>query len=193
MTHFGFTSLRISAILTLFALPLLISHSLNAKRITTTHKVVKKTYAKSDKSKSRYVAKDQESLRKVLAGENSIVDVVDSIPVIFSADSVSFSGYDKTVSSSIETFLVTNRNPIPIQRIEVRITYLDMNGRMLHSRVAEAYCFVPPGETRKADIPTWDKQKTYYYYLGPEPKRVATPYKVTIQPRAFYFSPAYVH
>ena len=60
-----------------------------------------------------------------------------------------------------------------------------MKGRMLHSRIVELDCEVPPEESRKFDITSWDKQHTYYYYLGNEPKKVATPFQVKFLPLSF--------
>ena len=58
-----------------------------------------------------------------------------------------------------------------------------MKQRMLHSRDYDIKCLIPSKQTRKIDIPTWDKQKTYYYYLGNKPKKIATPYNRQYHPR----------
>ena len=96
-------------------------------------------------------------------------------------DSISFSGYDKPAPSSKESFHITNSSTKQINKVGIRITYLDLKDRMLHSRDVEVGCCVPGGESRLASIPSWDIQHTFFYYLGPEPKKVATPYKVTIK------------
>lgn len=98
----------------------------------------------------------------------------------------SFSGYDKEVSSNIESFILTNPTDKFITGFNVVIEYLDMQGRMFHSREITESCHVPPGESRRIDIPGWDKQHTYYYYLGNEPRRVATPFKVVFHPKSFW-------
>lgn len=97
-----------------------------------------------------------------------------------------FSGYDKELNSSKESFLLTNRSSKVITGFVVRIDYQDMEGRMLHSRLIEESCVLPPGETRRFDIKSWDSQHTYYYFLGNEPKKVATPYKVAFLPQVFW-------
>lgn len=99
---------------------------------------------------------------------------------------MSFSGYDKQATSTIESFLLTNKSGYDISGIKVRIYYKDMKGRMLHSRDVSKKCNVRSGETQKLDVSTWDKQKSYYYYLSNEPRRVSTPYQVDIQPLAFW-------
>lgn len=99
---------------------------------------------------------------------------------IDASDKVLFSGYDKTLSSSIESMLITNELPVKIGKVSLRIVYLDMKGRMLHSRELVLTCDIPSGETRKTDFRSWDSQHTYYYYKGPAPRRSVTPYKVKV-------------
>lgn len=98
----------------------------------------------------------------------------------------SFSGYDKEPNSNKESFILMNPGPYVITGYEVKIEYLDMQGRMLHSRKVTLPCFVPPGENHRFDIPSWDIQHTYYYYLGNAPKRVATPFQVRFLPQAIW-------
>ena len=93
-----------------------------------------------------------------------------------------FSGYDKEVNSSQESFLMTNPSDKTIIGIEVRIDYLDLENRLFHSRNISEQCEIPPFETRRIDIKSWDSQHTYYYYLGNEPKKIATPFKVKFTP-----------
>ena len=110
--------------------------------------------------------------------------------VVFSPSTIKFAGYEKEVNSGKETFLIINDSDVAITEIEVEIVYLDMKDRMLHSRTIALKCDVPSGETRKKDIASWDLQHTYYYYLGNEPKKVATPYKVKFQPKSFIIAPS---
>lgn len=99
---------------------------------------------------------------------------------------VGFSGYDKEVNSNQESFIVTNGSPWELTGFRVNIEYQDLKGRMLHSRLLTVPCDTPSGESRKLDISAWDTQHTYYYYLGNEPKKVATPFKVVFHPEAFW-------
>ena len=98
---------------------------------------------------------------------------------------INFAGYEKEANSNKESFIIVNPTGFVIKGYEVKIDYLDLQGRMLHSQTIRKKCKVPPGESRKLDIPSWDTQHTYFYYLGNEPKKVATPYKVKIIPLAF--------
>lgn len=99
---------------------------------------------------------------------------------------IKFAGYDKEPNSNRESFLIINPTESLLTGFEVRIDYLDMKGRMLHSRNITEGCDVPPGETRRLDITSWDTQHTYYYYLGNEPKKVATPFQVSFTPINFW-------
>lgn len=95
---------------------------------------------------------------------------------------IKFAGYDKEVGSNLESFIIVNTTKHDLTGFRVRIDYEDMQGRMLHSREVEEVCYVPKGETRRFDIKSWDLQHTFYYYLGNEPRRVATPFKVIFTP-----------
>lgn len=100
----------------------------------------------------------------------------------FDIDQIKFAGYDKEVNSSKESFIIVNNSLLPIISMSVEIIYTDMDGRMLHLRELDINCEVPPGQSRRKDIASWDSQHTYYYYLGNEPKKVATPFKVEFRP-----------
>lgn len=144
-----------------------------------------------EKGKNINISHDSEShdgIRRVEATEPVIIGSDPEGPIWFYPDSISFTGYDKTVQSKKESFLIVNKSGAEIKKIGIRITYLDLKDRMLHSRDATVECTVPPGETRKGDISSWDTQQTYFYYLGPEPRRVATPYKVRFEPLWFMIS-----
>ena len=114
-------------------------------------------------------------------------DSLEKFKALFGGDkAIGFAGYDKEANSSKESFLIVNPSEYTLTGFTVDINYLDMQGRMLHSRKLTEPCFVPPGETRRIDLRSWDSQKTYYYYLGNAPKKVATPYQVSITPLSFW-------
>ncbi len=96
---------------------------------------------------------------------------------------ISFSGFDKPASSRRETFLISNSSGQHLKGVEVRILYRDPEGRMLHSREEKIMIDIPAGETRQADIRSFDTQQTYYYRLSRPPKRsAAQPFDVEITP-----------
>lgn len=124
--------------------------------------------------------------KKVSATEVTCEILSDGTQIIFSPDSISFAGYEKEAQAAVETFIIVNKGSTTILGFTIEIIYKDLKNRMIHSRTVTQSCNVPPRQTRKIDIQSWDKQKTYYYYLGNEPRKVATPYKTEIIPSAFY-------
>ncbi|MDE6161752.1 MAG: hypothetical protein K2F77_08850, partial [Muribaculaceae bacterium] len=92
--------------------------------------------------------------------------------IVSGADScVRLSGFDKTLASRRESFFVSNlMDSADLVWLSMRIDYLDMSGRQLHQRRARVRYDVPPGQTRRVDIPSWDIQKVYYYHKS-EPRR----------------------
>ena len=151
-----------------------------ARKVRQSLKITKE---KTDSSKSKA---EEEFGREMPANEDSYIMLLDGRQALFSPDSISFAGYEKEANASIETFLVVNSSPATLSAIKVKIVYTDLQDRMLHSRTVSQTCFIPPHESRRIDIKAWDKQHTYFYYLGNEPRKVATPYKIQILPLAFF-------
>lgn len=105
--------------------------------------------------------------------------------IVAGADScVRLSGFDKTLASRRESFFVSNlMDSADLVWLSMRIDYLDMSGRQLHQRRARVRCDVPPGQTRRVDIPAWDIQKVYYYHKSEPRRRVmaaAAPFDISI-------------
>lgn len=150
---------------------------MEAKKIKQAHKI-----ESTDNTKGRKKRGNLNKKRKRIAAHAScLLSQNDSLSISFEADSIKFSGYDKPVTASKESFHIINTSDIAIKKVGIRITYFDLKNRMLHLREETVDCHVPAGETRLTAISSWDLQHTFFYYLGPEPKRVATPYKVVIE------------
>lgn len=92
---------------------------------------------------------------------------------------IRFYGFDKTVNSGSESFFIVNGTDSTVVRMRIEITYYDMQKRQLHQRTAEFDCEIPPHETRRKDIRTWDTQKAFYFHQSARPRRQATPFDVT--------------
>ena len=149
-------------------------------------KIKQSLKVKTEKSGKKGNKTDSDS-----SGELITVDICDTDSATFVKDSIlysiplsaiRFAGYDKTLTSAKESFHIINETPYHIMGMTIRIVYKDMKDRMLHSRDVAIEKEIPHDETRKIDIPSWDSQKSFYYYLSNEPKRVAAPYKITITP-----------
>lgn len=96
---------------------------------------------------------------------------------------VRFSGYEKTLRSNRETLFVTNLlDSCEIAAVYFTISYFDAAGRLLHKSPRRHTITVPPGETRRADLPSWDRQFTFYYAGSPVPRVSAIPYTIKIRP-----------
>lgn len=72
-------------------------------------------------------------------------------------------GYEKAQQSTKETFFVTNRTERTIVSMIFSISYYNVAGEMLHSRTEVVRCDIPPAETRKIGIKSWDSQKLWHY------------------------------
>lgn len=96
-------------------------------------------------------------------------------------DKIRFYGFDKTLTSAKESFFVTNGLDNKLSGITIEITYFDMQHRQLHQTNQKLSCEIPPGETRRLDIKSWDTQKAFYFHQSAQPRRQATPFDVTIK------------
>lgn len=95
-------------------------------------------------------------------------------------------GYDKPASSEQESFFLTNDTDRTLTRINLNIEYLTPDSVAMHRRFLPLNCDIPAGETRKIDIKSWDRQKSFHYYKSRTSRRATTPYIVRITPTAAY-------
>lgn len=93
---------------------------------------------------------------------------------------LSFCGYEKSLRSSKETLFISNNSDSTVTAVIFTISYIDTSARKIHTRKVRHNGEIPPRETRRIDIPSWDTQKTYYYLKGETPRKSATPYDITI-------------
>lgn len=124
--------------------------------------------ATSEKSNEEKPMKDTGSL------------LMDSLANVY-RDSIRFSGFDKIASSKKESVFVSNNSIASFRLLLLTISYHDLEGRQLHSRIVKINTDLPAGETRKIDFPSFDTQGAFYYYKSNAPRRRATPFKVKIQ------------
>lgn len=102
---------------------------------------------------------------------------------------IAFSGFDKPASSLHESFFVSNHGAASLVGFLIEIEYLTMDGRQLHRRNAEVRLHVPPGEARRADIRSFDRQQSFRYYRSPATRRPATPFKVRFRILRIWIGP----
>lgn len=107
--------------------------------------------------------------------------VPDSLLRDLEPNAVTLRGYNKKASDSRESFFVTNNTSHRISHVRLLMRYMQMNGEMLHERVATVEVDLRPHETRLVAIKTFDVQRLFYYYAGPKPRKSATPFKVAFR------------
>lgn len=125
---------------------------------------------------------DTKTTRRNLKATTADSRQVDASALTPAADSISISDYDKPLRSTTETIFVTNRCSTATGLISITITYLSVNGEMLHKRTVNLPCSVPPGETRQVSFRAWDRQQAYYHHstrVTPRSHK-AIPYKTEI-------------
>lgn len=99
---------------------------------------------------------------------------------------VAFSGYDKPAQASKEVFFITNNTDRTMSGVNLYLEYLDLEGRQLHKRFLRLTCAIPPGETRMAEVPSWDTNHSFHFIDSKDSKRGSVPYRAIIDPVAFY-------
>lgn len=104
-------------------------------------------------------------------------------------DSVVYRGFDKPSSADMESFIVTNRTSRSLSGFSVEITYLSSDGEMLHRRTVEQPLYIPPGESRKCDVRSFDRNHSFYYHLSNGGRSGAAPFQVKMRTLALYFTP----
>lgn len=177
MKSFRFFYIFLPALVLLISTPDSFGKKIKQSLKVTTEKAHKKNINVADTAKENIITLD-------VCDSDTVSFLYDSIPHTLVTSHIRFAGYDKTVTASKESFHAINETPFDIKGMTIRIIYKDMKGRMLHSRDVRIEKEISHDETRKIDIPSWDVQKSFYYYLSNEPKRTAAPYKVTITPIA---------
>ncbi len=142
------------------------------------------------------VAVAQRTSRQRLRPEASTgasVSVETPVPqfVAVSPDSVavSLAGYDKPQRSSRESFHAINSDTVWIGALALTFTYFDISGQMLHRAARRVAADLPPGETRLVTVPSWDRQRAFYYIHSAPQRTAGTPYEVTIDIDTVFVAP----
>jgi len=93
-------------------------------------------------------------------------------------NAVTIKGYSKRASDSKESFFVTNNTNHRMSAIRLLLRYSTMTGEMLTQRSVTVPVSLKPGETRLVSVKSFDVQRLFYYYAGPQPRKQATPFQV---------------
>jgi hypothetical protein len=65
--------------------------------------------------------------------------------------------------------------------VRLLLRYTTMGGEMLTQRVVNVPVSLRPGETKLVSVKSFDVQRLFYYYAGPQPRKQATPFKVAFR------------
>jgi len=123
--------------------------------------------------------------RKNLRNIEMPVAVIDSIDSLLpdslmqvDPNAVSVKGYSKRASDSKESFFITNNTAHRMSAVRLLLRYTTMTGELLTQRQVNVPVSLKPGETRLVEVKSFDVQRLFYYYAGPQPRKQATPFKV---------------
>jgi hypothetical protein len=116
----------------------------------------------------------------VVALESSDGLLPDSLADI-DPNAVTLKGYSKRASDSKESFFITNNTTHRMSAVRLLLRYTTMNGEMLTQRSVTVSVSLKPGETKLVEIKSFDVQRLFYYYAGPQPRKSATPYQVAFR------------
>lgn len=100
-------------------------------------------------------------------------------------DQLTFMAYDKKASADKETFFVDNGSDATLTALEIEISYFNGSGKLIHKRSVEILQEFPARETRKVDIASWDKQKSFHYINSVPSTKGSTPYTVRFKVLSF--------
>ena len=116
----------------------------------------------------------------VMALESSDGLLPDSLACV-DADAVSLKGYNKRASDSKESFFITNNTASRMSAVRLLLRYTTMDDQLLTQRSVTIPVSLMPGETKLVSIKSFDIQRLFYYYAGPQPRKAATPFKVAFR------------
>lgn len=116
----------------------------------------------------------------VMALEADDALMTDSL-VAIDPNAVTLKGYSKRASDSKESFFITNNTTQRMSAVRLLLRYTTMNGEMLTQRSVTVPVSLKPGETKLVSIKSFDVQRLFYFYAGPQPRKQATPFKVAFR------------
>lgn len=96
-------------------------------------------------------------------------------------NAVTLKGYSKRASDSKESFFITNNTKHRMSAVRLLLRYMTMDGEMLTQRTVTVPVNLKPGETKLVSVKSFDVQRLFYYYAGPQPRKQATPFKVAFR------------
>ena len=105
-------------------------------------------------------------------------DLLPDSLVAVDPNAVTLKGFNKRASESKESFFITNNTSHRMSAVRLLLRYTTMNGELLTQRSVTVPVSLKPGETKLVSVKSFDVQRLFYYYAGPQPRKQATPFKV---------------
>ena len=96
-------------------------------------------------------------------------------------NAVTLKGFSKRASDSKESFFITNNTKHRMSAVRLLLRYTTMKGELLTQRTVTVPVNLKPGETKLVEVKTFDVQRLFYYYTGPQPRKQATPFQVAFR------------
>ena len=132
-------------------------------------------------ARTRTTRKNLRSLEVPVVALEATSDLLPDSLAQLDPNAVTLKGYSKRASDSKESFFITNNTSHRMSAVRLLLRYTTMNGEMLTQRTVNVPFNLKPGETKLVSIKSFDVQRLFYYYAGPQPRKQATPFKVAFR------------
>ena len=132
-------------------------------------------------ARTRTTRKNLQSLEVPVAALESTDGLLPDSLIEVDPGAVSLKGFSKRASDSKESFFITNNTNHRMSAVRLLLRYTTMQGEMLTQRTVTVPVSLKPGETKLVSIKSFDIQRLFYFYAGPQPRKQATPFKVAFR------------
>ena len=129
-------------------------------------------------ARTRTTRKNLRSLEVPIAVLESSDGLLPDSLVDIDPNAVTLKGYSKRASDSKESFFITNNSGHRMSAVRLMLRYSTMQGELLTQRTVTIPVRLKPGETKLVEVKSFDVQRLFYYYAGPQPRKQATPFQV---------------
>lgn len=129
-------------------------------------------------ARTRTTRKNLRSLEVPIAVLESSDGLLPDSLVDIDPNAVTLKGYSKRASDSKESFFITNNTGHRMSAVRLMLRYSTMQGELLTQRTVTVPVSLKPGETKLVEVKSFDVQRLFYYYAGPQPRKQATPFQV---------------
>lgn len=126
----------------------------------------------------RTTRKNLQSLEIPIATIEASDDLLPDSMAQIDPGAVTLKGFSKRASDAKESFFITNHTGGKMSAVRLVLRYTTMDGELLTQRTVNIPVSLKPGETKLVSVKSFDVQRLFYFYAGPQPRKQATPFKV---------------